>query len=237
MKKILLALTVSGLVLSQVAAAQSPASLREDIEWCRIWIECAAKHDLPRVLLIGDSICVGYQETVSQELAGKAHVAMCASSSALGDPLLLDQIKLLLTNYPVDVIHFNVGLHGWYYSEEDYRKELPKLLEVLRKNAPNAKLIWATSTPMRPDPKNTGKNKRIERRNQAAAAVMAGQGVTVDDLFGLVQKMAKDAASQADSKKQPGPWRDDGIHYLPEARTLQGKQVAKSVLEVLGQSR
>lgn len=232
MKKILLALTVAGLVLPSMASAEPPP--REDIEWCRIWIENAPKHDLPRVLLIGDSICVGYQETVSQELAGKAHVAMCASSSALGDPLLLDQIKLLLTNYPVDVIHFNVGLHGWYSSEEDYRKELPKLLEILQKNAPNAKLIWATTTPMRPDPKNDGKNRRIERRNQAAADVMAGQGVAVDDLFGLVQEMAKDAASKAASKKQQGPWRDDGIHYLPEARTLQGKQVAKSILEVLG---
>jgi hypothetical protein len=48
-----------------------------------------------------------------------------------------------------DVVHFNNGMHGWAYSEEEYGRALPGLLQVIRKCAPNAKLIWANTTPVR----------------------------------------------------------------------------------------
>ena len=38
------------------ASAETPPAAREGIEWCDIWISHANETNLPRVLLIGDSI-------------------------------------------------------------------------------------------------------------------------------------------------------------------------------------
>ena len=48
-----------------------------------------------------------------------------------------------------DVVHFNNGLHGWGYNEEEYQKHFPELVATIRKHAPKAKLTWATTTPVR----------------------------------------------------------------------------------------
>jgi hypothetical protein len=51
---------------SNVAAAESNAAppARESIEWCDIWISHANETNLPRVLLIGDSIAREYYPEV-----------------------------------------------------------------------------------------------------------------------------------------------------------------------------
>ena len=49
--------------------------MRERIEWADIWVTDADKSDLPRVLLIGDSITRGYFDGVEKPLAGKAYFA------------------------------------------------------------------------------------------------------------------------------------------------------------------
>ena len=72
--------------LANAALAAEPPVRRENIEWCNIWIPDATRTDLPRVLLIGDSICNGYHTGVEKALQGKGLVAMLATSSALGDP-------------------------------------------------------------------------------------------------------------------------------------------------------
>src|SRR5690349_15909760 len=53
---------------------------REAIEWCDIWISHANETNLPRVLLIGDSIARDYYPEVEKQLAGKAFVARLATS-------------------------------------------------------------------------------------------------------------------------------------------------------------
>src|SRR3954468_15140882 len=64
------ALTVS-LFLAYSAQAQPS---HESIEWCDIWISHANETNLPRVLLIGDSIVRDYYSEVEKQLAGKAFV-------------------------------------------------------------------------------------------------------------------------------------------------------------------
>lgn len=60
---------------------------REASEWCNIWISHADKNDLPRVLMIGDSISVGYFADVEKQMAGKAYVARLSTSRCVGDPV------------------------------------------------------------------------------------------------------------------------------------------------------
>ena len=212
-------------ILANSELAAEPAVRRENTEWSNIWVAEATRTDLPRVLLIGDSICNGYHDGVEKELKGKALAAMLATSSAVGDPALADQVRLLLNSYKFAVIHFNVGLHGWDYSEEEYRREFPKLLEVIRRNAPGAKLVWATSTPMRQAAPNLREfhpnNQRVKARNKIVAELAAREGIPVDDLYSLVENHRE-------------YWSDDGVHYKPEGQAVEARQVARSILDVIG---
>ena len=129
------------------SAAPAPHVARESIEWADIWIPEANGTTLPRVLLIGDSITRGYYPQVAEKLKGKASVARLATSKSLGDPVLLAEVALVLDQCRFDVVHFNNGLHGWGYTEAGYGKAFPELVATIRKHAPKAKLIWATTTP------------------------------------------------------------------------------------------
>src|SRR5689334_20865727 len=65
---------------------------------------------LPRVLLIGDSISIGYTVTVRRELAGKANVLRIPENGA-DTANGLKKIDEWLGQSKWDVIHFNWGLH------------------------------------------------------------------------------------------------------------------------------
>src|ERR1700744_4696820 len=172
MKHTALIAIVVGLTL--VANAQTsafPPAAHESIEWCDSWISHADETNLPLVLLIGDSITRAYYPEVEKQLAGKAYVGRLASSAFISDPALLEQIKMVLSQYKFDVIHFNNGMHGWQHSEEEYARAFPKYLKTIQKYAPHAKLIWADTTPLRVSPQLPAGNhtdatdERIAQRN------------------------------------------------------------------------
>ena len=73
---------------SSVAVAKPDAAppAREAIEWCDIWISHANESNLPRVLLIGDSIARDYYPEVEKRLAGKAFVARLTTLALRGRP-------------------------------------------------------------------------------------------------------------------------------------------------------
>lgn len=162
---------------------------REYIEWSDVWITGANKTDLPHILLIGNSITRGYYGKVEQALQGKAYVGRLSNSKSVGDPALLEEIAVILKNTRFDIIHFNNGLHGFDYTEEEYDRNFPKLIKVIRKYAPKAKLIWATITPVR-----TGENmqelapvtERIKVRNEIALKHINHAGIEVNDLWKVV---------------------------------------------------
>src|SRR5215467_13285825 len=140
----------AGLATKLTAAEAAHAvPARESIEWCDIWISHANETNLPRVLLIGDSIARDYYPEVEKRLEGKAFVARLATSRFVADPVLLKEIELVLNQAKFDVIHFNNGMHGWQHSEAEYQKAFSKLIKTIRAHAPKAKLIWATTTPLR----------------------------------------------------------------------------------------
>lgn len=160
---------------------------------------------LPRVLLIGDSISMGYTLPVRSRLAGQANVlrhAQNCSETARG----LQSLDEWLGAGKWDVIHFNFGLHDLKYldekgayvtpdkgqqvaSVEQYEKNLRTLVARLKRSG--AKLIFATTTPV-----PGGSQGRVEkdelRYNEVAVRVMGETGVAVDDLHALAvlrQKM------------------------------------------------
>jgi hypothetical protein len=192
---------------------------RESIEWCDAWIPHMKDADLPRVMLIGDSITRGYYSGVEERLKGKAYVARIATSKAIGDPALLDEVKVFLTQAKFQVVHFNVGMHGWDYNETEYANHLPDLLKTIRKAAPGAKLIWAHTTPVRKDRERGANNPRISERNRIAAAFFAKHRIPVDDLHQLML---------------PTPeMHSDDVHFNKEGNVKLAAQVAAEVAKLL----
>jgi len=212
-------------VIGTTAAVYAEKShvAREAIEWCNIWIPDANGTTLPRVLLIGDSITQGYYRQVAERFKGKASVARLTTSKSIGDPALLAEVALVLDQCRFDVVHFNNGLHGWGYSEEEYQKHFPELVATIRKHAPQAKLIWATTTLVR-TPKDLAviaeRTKRVQARNKIAEGIVAKEGIAVDDLYGLV-------------KDHPEYWSQDGTHFNGKGIAVQAEQVAKRIAEAL----
>lgn len=210
-----------GLLLCASGFAARPAkdARHEDIEWCDVWMPNMRQSDLPRVLLIGDSITRAYYKDVEQNLKGKAYCARLATSAAIGDPALLLQVHTFLSEAKFDVVHFNIGMHGWAYSEDEYRKHLPELLKTIRKDAPGARLIWASTTPVRKDREPGPSNQRIRARNEIAQSYFSGQHIPIDDLYTLM-----DAHPDLHS---------DDVHFNKEGAALQANQVAAEIEKLL----
>lgn len=189
---------------------------------------------LPRVLIIGDSISIGYQVPLKEALAGKANVHRPATNcgpSSRG----MEQIEDWLGNGKWDVIHFNFGLHDVRHfdagkatdadkgqrqvSEADYEKNLEALVTRMKKTG--AKLIFGLTTPV-PDG-SAGRIKGDEvRYNEIARRVMQRHGVAIDDLYGFALPRLAEIQLPAN------------VHFKPEGSKVLAGQVAASILKELG---
>ena len=199
-----------------------PPSARESIEWCDIWISHANETNLPRVLLIGDSITRDYYSGVEKHLEGKAYVARLATSRFVSDPVLLQEIAVVLDNTKFDVIHFNNGMHGWQHSEGEYQSAFPGLLKTIRAHAPKAKLICATTTPLKeskPADSLAASDERIGERNRIAIECVRGKDVVVDDL-------------NAPMRGHP-EYHSDNVHFNNQGIDIQARQVAAQIDRLL----
>ena len=178
---------------------------------------------LPRVLLIGDSISIGYTLPVRQELAGKANVHRIPTNGGPTKNGTANLAKWLGTG-KWDVIHFNFGLHDLRHMEDgkrqvepaDYEQNLRSLVADLKKTG--AKLIFATTTPV-PEGKLTPPRTfgDVATYNEIALKVMKENGVAIDDL---------NAAVAPDIAKLQNP---HDVHYNPEGYAVLGKAVVKSI--------
>jgi len=212
---------------SSVAAARPDAAppAREAIEWCDIWISHANETNLPRVLLIGDSIVRDYYPEVEKRLAGKAFVGRLATSRFVADPVLLKEIETVLDGTKFDVIVFNNGMHGWQHSEAEYRKAFPKLIKAIRAHAPKAKLIWATTTPLRNgkdvtyDTKAEYSDERIAARNAVGAELVAAQKIPTVDLNAAVRGHPE--------------FHSDNVHFNSQGSQILAAQVCAAVAKLL----
>ena len=224
MKKLIAAslLVMSCIFVSSAAPTDVPPASREFIEWCDIWISHANETNLPRVLLIGDSITRDYYPGVEKRLEGKAYVARLATSRFASDPVLLQEIALVLDNTKFEIIHFNNGMHGWQHSEDEYGSAFSKIVKTIRAHAPNAKLICATTTPLKvskPNSATEASDERIAARNAVVLDYIKGQGIVVDDLNKLVRGHPE--------------YHSDNVHFNADGIQIEAVQVAASVEKLL----
>ena len=228
MKYTALLLSIFAIAISseEARADDYPASAKESIEWCDIWISHANETNLPRVLLIGDSITRAYYPQVEKHLTGRAYVGRLTSSAFISDPALLMQIKMVLCQYKFDVIHFNNGMHGWQHSEKEYEEAFPEYLKTIREGAPNAKLIWANTTPLKVSSAlsenfTVATDDRIAQRNTIAAKFVQAQGIPVEDLNTPMQGHPE--------------YHDGNVHFNSRGIAVQADLVAADVGKLLEQ--
>ena len=154
--------------------------------------------DLPRVLLLGDSIRMSYQPIVAKLLDNRAEVVgpedNCGTSRHTFGAID-DWLAVLGSPH---VVHWNNGLHDIghrpqrdpiQYSLETYLVDLKGILARLRRTG--AKIIWATTTPVHPerpflDTAWSWRSEEIDPYNAAAVRLMQSERVPVNDLHGIV---------------------------------------------------
>jgi hypothetical protein len=197
---------------------------------------------LPRVLLIGDSISMGYTAPVTVALKDVAIVSRVPGNgqhTAYG----LANLGKWLGKEKWDVIHFNWGIWDTHlmdnktgalistageskvdpesvhlrHDPKQYEENLTKLVQLLKQSG--AKLIWANTTPV--NSRHGDRLKVVPAYNEIAAKVMAANGIPIDDLNALVV---------AEPAKCP---QTDGCHFAPAGYKTLADQVSKCIREAL----
>jgi alpha-galactosidase len=186
---------------------------------------------LPRVLLIGDSISIGYTVPVRGLLKGIANVHRIPEN---GGPTTRGLAKLdewLGTN-EWGVIHFNWGLHdlkleapGQHQVElEEYELNLARLLDRLQRTG--AALIWATTTPVPKGVKGPERDPAdVPRYNEAARRVMEAAGVRINDLYAFTQPRLE------------GVQIPQNVHFTAAGSGEIARPVARQIREALKERR
>jgi acyl-CoA thioesterase-1 len=182
---------------------------------------------LPRVLLIGDSISVGYTEQVRELLKGKADVQRIPTSGA-ATIHALGSIDQWLGSGKWDVIHFNWGLHDIeiignrrrQVEPEVYARDLETLVKRMKKTG--ATLIWASTTPVPESPVDPPRlSTDVIEYNDIALEIMQRNGVRINDLYSAV-------LPELDELQLRG-----SVHFKPEGDKFLAAQVAAAISSAL----
>ena len=189
---------------------------------------------LPRVLIIGDSISIGYTLPLRAALKGVANVHRPPTNCAhtwRG----LEKIDEWLGDGKWDLIHFNWGLHDLKYVDQDgklalppegkqvstleeYESNLDKLVQRLRQTG--AELIWRPTTPV-PEGAAGRIPADLPKYNQVARRVTDRYGIAVDDMNAFIA-----------AKKIPHS-RPDNVHFSREASTQLAENSAAAIRRAL----
>lgn len=192
---------------------------------------------MKNLLLIGDSIRMGYDRSVKRTLEGKVNVFFPQENCRFASYVLRYFHEYLKETKAeeIDVIHWNAGL--WdslrLFEEEPhtpvdvYAYYIERICIRIKKLCPKAKVIFATSTKVlseRMDVNFKRYNEEIKEYNDAAVEIVKKYGFEVNDLYALSVTLPESAHS-------------DAVHYYtPEGTERITKQVLSFVAPALGLS-
>lgn len=182
---------------------------------------------LKKIVLVGDSIRMHYQDIVRRELAGRAEVAWPEENGENSEKVLRHIEEWVLPHAP-DIVQVNCGLHDLKKKFESaipavpierYRENVRAILSKLVEQ-PGLRVIWAATTPVIQSwHRETKGFDRLEADlvsfNQAAAEVATELGVVINDLYSVVM------AAGPEHVLKP-----DGVHFNEVGNELLGKAVA-----------
>ncbi|MGB1931296.1 MAG: sialate O-acetylesterase [Mariniblastus sp.] len=204
----------------------------------------AARKQKARVLLLGDSISIGYTPTVQRLLANDAVVIRpmqnekkpenCAGTDN-GIANIDRWLKIDGGNW--DVIHFNFGLHDLKHVDaetgknsniatdplqtnpEEYQRQLTEIVGKLKKT--NARLILCTTTPVPAGARPLREETSPPIYNEIAMKIARENGIEVNDLYSFSLDRLKEIQRPAN------------VHFSAEGSQVLGKEVAKAITQAL----
>lgn len=203
--------------------------------------EALPKANLPKVLIIGDSISIGYTPFVIQALKDQA-VVFHNKGNAQHTGTGLERLDQWIGDTKWEVIHFNWGLWDLCYRQPDaknqgnrnkdngsittsleqYGKNLDELVTRLKKTY--AKLIWA-HTSVVPE-KEAGRRVGDDQKyNEVATTIMKKHGVAIDDLYTLTKGFPAELFAGVGN-----------VHYTKAGYAKIAEQVADKIKASLKQS-
>lgn len=198
--------------------------------------------DKPRVLILGDSISIGYTPVVQKTLADEMTVLRPMAkngkpencSGTTSGVANIDR-WLQIDGGKWDVIHFNWGLHDLKHMKADgknasdlatdppqasvpvYEKQLREIVAKLK--ATGAKLIFATTTPVPDAPmKVYRKSSDVLLYNEAALRVMKENDIAVDDLYTFMLPKVDELQIHPAN-----------VHFTPAGSEALGAEVVKAI--------
>lgn len=180
---------------------------------------------LPRVLLIGDSISIGYTVPTREALRGKANLHRAPANCG---PTIrgLESLDRWLGDGRWNVIHFNWGLHDLKKIDgkhqvpiDDYEKNLRELVGRLKKTG--ATLVWCSTTPVPEGCSPPRTNEDAIAYNAVAKKIMDENGIAIDDLYAFALPRLKEIQRPAN------------VHFTPEGSAVLAGQVSSSILTAL----
>ena len=185
------------------------------------------------VILVGDSIRMGYEPVAVRELAGWAEVIELGGIQGGNTRNILVHLDEWVVSRDPDIVHLNAGLHDMARDPGpgpenrvpvgEYRANLERILQTLQRDT-GAALVFALTTPV-----DLGRQLAIARGvnrtsedvaayNAAAREVAAGLGVAVNDLHAAVVE-GGGAELLA----------EDGVHFTAAGDEVLGRAVAAAV--------
>ncbi len=163
---------------------------------------------LPKVLILGDSISIGYYPFVKELMMGQALVTRPfkedgGAENCQGTTNGVQNINRWTGDTEWDLIHFNFGLHDIKHVDPEtgknskdpahplqadlkqYNKNLEKIVEKLKTTG--AKLVFATTTPYPDDVDGPLRDPGMpEKYNKVAQKIMKKHRIMINDLYAFV---------------------------------------------------
>jgi lysophospholipase L1-like esterase len=186
---------------------------------------------MKKLVLIGDSIRMGYQATVFDILQGKAEI-WAPQENGGTTRNVLDHLEEWVIQQKPDILHMNCGLHDLKreFGSKDYLVPLDEYEQNLRtifsrsKELGNIKLIFALTTPVHEKWHHENKafdrfEEDVDAFNRAASSAAEDHGAAVNDLFSVVSEAGKETILL-----------QDGVHFSEQGYLLLGKAVADFIL-------
>jgi lysophospholipase L1-like esterase len=187
------------------------------------------------VLIIGDSISIGYAPFVQSKMSGIADVQRISGNGA-DSVNVRAHLDEWLSSGHFDLVSINCGLHDLKYTQRhqveagQYEQNLIAIFEQLEKHS--TRILWVTTTPIHDERHAARKagfrrlNQDVDEYNQIALKVAKARQIAVCDLNEVVRQ---GGAERMLSK--------DGTHYEPAGYEILGSAVAAAISRELKQLR
>ncbi len=204
-------------------------------------MQCADVTDtaLPQILVVGDSISMGYRRHITAHFKGKAYVDYWVGGSWFDSTVKEDDFPALrawdgvLSNGPYHVVSWNaMTLHMWTPLHANrchvdrYPAQMTRVVEHVLRTAPDTKFLWVRCTPYT-TPVEGGtsvideeKSERLVTFNALTDEIMKRYGIPTIDLYGLCERNL-DKASK------------DGVHWSSDASKLMAEEIIAEIEKAL----